>query len=572
MLSSDSNQERKVAAVYMRVSTTDQEDEGTIENQWIELRKRIEDDNVILPPENIYKDDGWSGSILNRPALDKLRNEATLNKFSVLYVYDRGRLSRQFIHQEIILDDLKKIGITVIELHGINGNTPEDYIMGSMMGLFHQYERTKIAERMRLGKKRIVKENKELLGYIPCYGYDLVKSVRKGENKRSASFTINQEQAKNVRYIFQLCADGNSIYQIIKQLKEDGIKAPRAKSGIWGNTTLLRMLHNTTYVGDHYYNKLESIEVKSSTKKYSRVAKAGRRTRPKSEWWHVKVPAIIDKELFNKVQEQLKKNSRYNPRNNRKNEYLLGGLVKCECGRARTGDPGPHKHLYYRCNDRESPATERVCYNGGINATVLDTKVWQTVCRLLTRPEYIAKFIAELTGDEKRTRDKLKRLNLALSKLDDEYSRYIDAYGKGILTEQKLKEKSAEISDSKISLESQKLELSRIVENKPNIDTVKFTQNMVKLLERKLSFDKKREIVRAVVDEIVASPDKAIISGKIPYYDAFISKDQKNFGERNIGFEFKNRNRRFTQCRQIHTIQCSHQRWRTCRQLSFCYH
>ena len=179
---------------------------------------------------------------------------------------------------------------------------------------------------------------------------------------------------------------------------------------------------------------------------------------------------------------------------------------------------------------------------------MLDTKVWQTICRLLTRPEYIGKYIAELTGDEDKTRDKLKRLNLALSKLDDEYSRYIDAYGKGILTEQKLKEKSAEIRDSKISLESQKLELSRIVENKPNIDTVKFTQNMVKLLERKLPFDKKREIVRAVVDEIVASPDKAIISGKIPYYDAFISKDQKNFGERNIGFEFKNRHRRFAKC------------------------
>ena len=49
MLSSDSNQAQKVAAVYMRVSTTDQEDEGTIENQWLELKKRIADDNVSIP-------------------------------------------------------------------------------------------------------------------------------------------------------------------------------------------------------------------------------------------------------------------------------------------------------------------------------------------------------------------------------------------------------------------------------------------------------------------------------------------------------------------------------------------
>ena len=217
----------KVAAVYMRVSTSDQEEDGTIENQWIELKKRIADDGVKLPEANIYRDDGWSGAILERPELDRLRNDANEHKFDVLYLYDRGRLSRKLVHQEIVLDGLRKNNVSIVELHGISGDTPEAQMMGSMMGLFYEYERTKIAERMRLGKTRIVKENGELLGYQPCYGYDLHKTVKNGSVKQRAYFTVNEAEAKNVRYIFQLCADGNSLYKIRKRLKDEGIKAPK---------------------------------------------------------------------------------------------------------------------------------------------------------------------------------------------------------------------------------------------------------------------------------------------------------------------------------------------------------
>lgn len=73
-----------------------------------------------------------------------------------------------------------------------------------------------------------------MLGYQPCYGYDLHKTVKNGSVKQRAYFTVNEAEAKNVRYIFQLCADGNSLYKIRKRLKDEGIKAPRAVSGLWG--------------------------------------------------------------------------------------------------------------------------------------------------------------------------------------------------------------------------------------------------------------------------------------------------------------------------------------------------
>src|SRR5690606_36120005 len=114
--------------------------------------------------------------------------------FEVLYFYDRGRISRKFVHQEIILESLRDAGIECISLHDINGNSHEERLMGGVMGIFAEYERVKIAERMRIGKYRKVRENKKLLGYNPKYGYSYVHRIKSGPNARDAKFIINKEQ------------------------------------------------------------------------------------------------------------------------------------------------------------------------------------------------------------------------------------------------------------------------------------------------------------------------------------------------------------------------------------------
>lgn len=561
----------KVAAVYMRVSTSDQEEDGTIENQWIELKKRIADDGVKLPEANIYRDDGWSGAILERPELDRLRNDANEHKFDVLYLYDRGRLSRKLVHQEIVLDGLRKNNVSIVELHGISGDTPEAQMMGSMMGLFHEYERTKIAERMRLGKTRIVKENGELLGYQPCYGYDLHKTVKNGSVKQRAYFTVNEAEAKNVRYIFQLCADGNSLYKIRKRLKDEGIKAPRAVSGLWGNTTLIRMLKNTTYIGEHYYNKHVAIEAKYSRKKdkYSKVAKSSHKLKPQSEWWKVEVEPIVSRELFDKVQIQLTKNAKYNPRNNRKNKYLLTGLVRCSCGRMRAGDPATGGHLYYRCTDRLAPKLERECYSHGVNVAVLDKKVWVTICNLLTQPEMIDRYVKAIKK-VKPEDTLLKSLNNRMIALENEKNRYIDGFGKGFITEEDFKMKMSQVRDERISTETKILELKRLTSELPQIDTTLIASNMVKLLKDGLTFEEKKELLRLVVEEIIATPSEATIKGKIPVFNKHCfnekevsfelencdvkSKNKYFFDERKVGLNVESRNCWSTQCRQINFV------------------
>jgi len=262
-------------AVYMRVSTANQEKDETIDNQFMELKEKIKNEGGILKSDCIYKDDGWSGAILERPALDELRADAKNKKFDTLYVYDRGRIARKFLLQEIVIEELRKLEIDLISLHDINGKTHEEILMGSVMGVFHEYERVKITERMRIGKFRKVRENKLLLGYNPKYGYDYYPRIKKGPDARNGYFAINQQQASVVHQIYEWAANGESKYSIRDLLYKNSIPPAKEKSDSWSLSVIQRLLRDTTYMGTHYYNKSESCESKKprSIAKYRRTVK-----------------------------------------------------------------------------------------------------------------------------------------------------------------------------------------------------------------------------------------------------------------------------------------------------------
>lgn len=130
-----------VAAIYARVSTESQERQATIASQIDEIKKRIQADNNSLNEENVFIDDGWSGELLERPSLDALRNAVKDQKFQVLYVYDLGRLSRDFLNQLILLDEIKKTEVKFISLHDINATNDGEVFTRNVMGLFHDREK-----------------------------------------------------------------------------------------------------------------------------------------------------------------------------------------------------------------------------------------------------------------------------------------------------------------------------------------------------------------------------------------------------------------------------------------------
>ena len=145
-------QQPKIAALYARVSTANQEDEQTIDVQIAEVKERIKADGNILGDENIFLDNGWSGAILQRPALDNMRASAANKSFDVLYVFDRGRLARKYHYQAIVIEELEDKEIQFISLNDRSVENDDDRVMQGVQGLFAEWERTKIAERFRIGR------------------------------------------------------------------------------------------------------------------------------------------------------------------------------------------------------------------------------------------------------------------------------------------------------------------------------------------------------------------------------------------------------------------------------------
>ena len=137
------------AAVYARVSTLDQ----TTANQLVELRKYIEARGWTAQE---YVDKGVSGAKESRPALDTLLRDARRRRFDVVVCWRLDRLGRNLKHLITLLEDLQALGIAFVSLNeGIDATTPAGRLQMHILGAIAEFERARIAERVRLGLQAI---------------------------------------------------------------------------------------------------------------------------------------------------------------------------------------------------------------------------------------------------------------------------------------------------------------------------------------------------------------------------------------------------------------------------------
>jgi len=514
----------KRAALYARVSTEIQKDEGTISAQINEVKVAIRKDGDILLEDCIYKDEGWSGAFLERPELDRLRQDAKEGKFDIIYVYDRGRLARKFVYQELVIEELASHKVAFKSLHDVNGETIEDHFMGGVMGMFHEYERMKITERFRMGKLNKVRSG-NLLGYMPPYGYDYIPVSGQGLSKKNGQFIINEQEAEVVRMIYQwVGVEGASLREVIKRLYELKIPPRKQKRENWTKGPVSRLLTNETYIGKHYYYKKEAVVPKNpsgrSASKYTHrhTNKTSRRERDKSEWLMVKVPRIIEDDLFEKVQKQLKLNAKHNPRN-KKHQYLFSGLIYCACGERRVGD-GPDGKKYYRCTARlhSFPLPAR-CRAGGVNVSVLDTVAWGKLSALLSDPELVKKQIERYTATQIKALQNgptVAQIRQSLRALDDEERRYARMYGQGMMSADVYKEQMASVIKRRQEAD---FFFSKPVDDQvaklQKINPQDLIEPFAKFLDD-IPFEQRLFTVRKIIDKVVATKEEVILCGNIP--------------------------------------------------------
>lgn len=514
------------AGLYARVSTARQEEAETIESQVSEIKARIEVDGNCINGENIFMDDGWTGEVLQRPSLDRMRDAVQEGRFEVLYVYDRGRISRVFAYQEIIIEEITNKGIRFVTLHDIDAVTAEERVLQAMQGVFHEYERVKIAERFRRGKLYKARSGVLINAQAP-YGYDYISKAASGE----ARIIINEEEAEVVRMIYRwVGVERISLRDVRKRLFGMGIKPKKEKQAFWTSGPLCRLLRNETYVtGLVYYNKLEAIVAKNpkNKTKYKKVKRTSRRMRPREEWIPFTIPKIIEEEwLFEKVQQALTYNKKYATKN-RKHDYLLSGLVYCECGTKRVGDGcNSNGHHYYRCAQRiyKFPV-ESNCKVRGVNSTLLDGMLWIKLKALLGDPvalksqavRWIGVNNQQVDGSQKETGEIQKKID----GIAEEEIRYAKAYGSGALDFEQFSLLANDLKQKKHSYISS---LERIGQNSKtdrllNSAEIDKLCSYAKEVLEDMDFDERKRTVHDIIEKVIISDSGEVeVRGNLPEF------------------------------------------------------
>lgn len=159
--------------IYGRVSTSDQ----TSENQILKLKEVIEINgwNEV----DVYIDEGISGSKGRdkRPEFDRMCKDMVRRKFNRILVWDVSRLGRSLQHLVEFLNDVNSLGVNLyIHQSGLDTSTPSGRMMFQMVGVFSEFERSMISERVKLGLQRVQKQGK-LLGRPRSVTTDLRNQV-----------------------------------------------------------------------------------------------------------------------------------------------------------------------------------------------------------------------------------------------------------------------------------------------------------------------------------------------------------------------------------------------------------
>jgi site-specific DNA recombinase len=225
------------AAIYARVSTERQERQQTIDSQLSALRAWAGGNGHDLAEDHVFRDEGYTGSRLDRPGLDGLRDAVRDASVDVVAVLSPDRLARKYAYQVLLLEEFHRAGCDIVFLHHPISDDPNDQLLLQIQGAIAEYERAVLAERFRRGKLQKARDGHFLGGRAP-YGYRYVPR-REGV---PGHLMIDETEADLVRMLYSWLIDERmTIRQILKRLNF-GPWFPRSGHRPWSPSTVHHIL------------------------------------------------------------------------------------------------------------------------------------------------------------------------------------------------------------------------------------------------------------------------------------------------------------------------------------------
>src|SRR5882672_7212817 len=461
-------------AMYARVSSEQQAEAHTVASQVAAVRERVAADGLTVSEAMQFLDEGYSGATLIRPGLERLRDVIAAGTVDRLYVHSPDRLARKYAYQVILVEEFRQAGVEVVFLNRELGRSPEDDLLLQVQGMIAEYERAKIIERHRRGKRHAARAGAvNVLSGAP-YGY---RYISKDEGGGQARYEIVPDEARLVRQVFDWVGrDRLTIGEVGRRLTQAGERTRTGKT-VWDRSVVWGMLKNPAYQGTAAFGKTHQEPLHPRLRPQRGRPLQPRRAVstvdvPQEEWFPIPVPALVEPEVCAAVQEQLRENQRHARQSPRGALYLLQGLVQCQhCGYAYYGKRlspsarkgNPRTYAYYRClgTDAYRFGGERICQNTQVRTDLLDVAVWEEVSTLLAHPERLAEeYRRRLQPATHTQRPTLALVEEQLGKLRQGVARLIDSYADGLLDKHEFEPRIVRLRQRIAHLDAQRQQLA----------------------------------------------------------------------------------------------------------------
>ena len=283
----------KVAA-YCRVTTDNEEQLNSFQSQ-VSYYKALIAENEKWEYVDVYADEAVTGTkVSSREGFQKMINDCMAGKIDIVLTKSISRFARNTVDTLHYVRKLKEKNIAVIfEEEHINTLAMEGELMLTILSSVAQQEVSNTSSHVKKGIKMKL-ERGEMVGFNGCIGYDYDPNTQK--------ITVNEEEAKIVRFIFEKYAEGYGASTIGKELQRRNIKTKRGLDR-WSDTVITGIIKNEKYIGDCLFGKTYTIDPIEK----KRVKNKGQYDMVYLEGHH---EPIVSKEVFQKANEFLEKRSK----------------------------------------------------------------------------------------------------------------------------------------------------------------------------------------------------------------------------------------------------------------------
>ncbi|HFK1424863.1 MULTISPECIES: recombinase family protein [Bacillus cereus group] len=488
---------KKTVGIYTRVSTQEQTNGFSMSAQEDALIAYAEKKGYEI--YDIYRDGGYSGKDFNRPEVQRMFRDVASDKFDTILTWKVDRLSRNNTDVMNLIDthlhpNKKSL---LISAGDIDSSTTTGYMFISLLSTFARYEREIIVDRVKAGMRKRAESGKNNGGKM--LGYNNV-------NKK---LEINEEEARIVKEIFQLRAEGWGYKRITNHLNK---KNKKTKMGNPFRIEAVRtILNNEKYIGNSVWRKQQDWSITRRAGKTKGITIKGEHE------------AIIDIKTWEKVKKINELQTKcYSSNRNFNGDFFLSGVIKCpKCGgstvmsKVKRRD-GNGYHLYYMCQ-RFHVAGTKSCNSNLIKKDWIEEKVLKIISSFINNKNFIEEVLKKLISNETNSGEnlvtdielfekELKKQKAKREHLDDKFfdeSITVENYNRLV---EKVNQSIESLEKKIITLKSELEEKSPLIDVKPN-ELKKFFNDFNKAFQVATS-EQKKTLVRSLIKEIIVTPDR----------------------------------------------------------------